>query len=139
MKLEGIITPENSEAIIAVLDLIFCPGGEPWAEARIGVAGKAINDLMLRFHEVRLKAGFKRDRIRAVPKHVSDYLETGKSFCPYPDCNGEDIVMRDHLDSDGTTEHWMEMTCNECQREFTDHYKLVGVTLDKPVEEKKDE
>jgi hypothetical protein len=136
MTLDDIITPDNADAIIAVLDRIFSPNGEPWTETKIDSAGTAINELMLRFHEVRLRAGFKLSRIQPAPKHIRNYLETGGVRCPYPRCDSDDVEMRDRLDSDGTTERWMEMTCKKCDRDFTDHYKLVGVTLGEPTEEK---
>ena len=51
------------------------------------------------------------------------YLDNSGNHCPK--CNGSDLHCA-NLETDGT-QAWRNITCEDCNEEFTDIYKLVDV------------
>jgi len=58
-----------------------------------------------------------------------DYIEGGYSHCPY--CGSADIV-GGSVEIDGNGAH-QDVTCNECNREWSDVYVLIDI-LERPEE-----
>ena len=125
MKLGSIVTAENHEAIADIITYLFEDAARDKGDSR-----DALGIISLKTRDVALAIAAVED---GVPEHISDYLKIGGVRCPYPDCNTLDI-------SGGgvdITEYGAEQSvvCIECSRTWTDHYNLVGVTLDEPVED----
>jgi len=56
------------------------------------------------------------------PMTDAEYVAEGGSLCPY--CRSNQIIAGDS-DSDGTA-YEMEIHCNACDKDWFDHYKLMG-------------
>lgn len=130
MKLEDVITAENCREISEFLNAFLRGIPEKWYANK---RDPFVAAMRRRIAEATSLAALKELEIEPVPKHISDYLKIGGVRCPYPDCNTLDI-------SGGgvdITEYGAEQSvvCIECSRTWTDHYKLVGVTLDEPAED----
>ena len=56
------------------------------------------------------------------------YVEGRGLRCPY--CASQDI-RADGMDVDGSTA-WQEVSCNFCQKKWTDLFTLTGITVRRP-------
>lgn len=61
-------------------------------------------------------------------RFFAEYVHNGGTTCPWPDCESNDIESDKHKktydDSDSP------ITCNGCGREWTELYRLTGVSID---------
>ena len=54
------------------------------------------------------------------------YLKTKGNFCPF--CGSKDVEGIGATDCDGDYA-WNDITCNSCEKTWSDEYKLSGIVL----------
>jgi hypothetical protein len=61
--------------------------------------------------------------MKLTSEQIKNYLENGGNKCPY--CGSENIS-GGHFETD-SNEAWQPVSCDDCGREWSDLYRLVGI------------
>ena len=56
------------------------------------------------------------------------YVEENPFQCPF--CGSANITTTGDIEGDGLSSAWQSVVCNDCQKRWTDVYKLVDVEED---------
>jgi hypothetical protein len=65
---------------------------------------------------------------------IEEYLECD-SFCPW--CGSDDIQITGMIESDMSIA-WQDCSCDKCEREWKNEYRLVAISWIDPVNENSD-